>query len=34
MAINPIQFQPGLSLTELFDQYGTEEQCEQALEKT
>ena len=34
MAINPIQFQPGISLTELFDQYGTEEQCEQALEKT
>ena len=33
MAINSIQFQPGLSLTELFDQYGTEEQCEQAIEK-
>jgi len=32
MAINPIQFQAGLSLTELFDRYGTEEQCEQALE--
>lgn len=33
MAINPIQFQPGMSLTELFEQYGTEKQCEQALEK-
>jgi len=32
MAINPIQFQPGMSLTELFEQYGTEQQCEQALE--
>ena len=33
MAMNLIQFQPGMSLTELFDQYGTEIQCEQALEK-
>jgi hypothetical protein len=32
MAINPIQFQRGLSLTELFERYGTEQQCEQALE--
>jgi hypothetical protein len=33
MAINPIKFQPGMSFTELFNQYGLEEQCEQALEK-
>ena len=33
MAMNPIQFQPGMSLTELFEHYGTEEQCEQALEQ-
>jgi predicted RNA-binding Zn-ribbon protein involved in translation (DUF1610 family) len=31
MAMNPIQFQPGMSLSELFEQYGTETQCEQAL---
>jgi len=31
MAMNLIQFQPGMSLTELFEQYGTETQCEQAL---
>jgi ribosomal protein L37AE/L43A len=34
MAMNPIQFQPGMSLSELFEQYGTEPQCENALEKT
>jgi transposase-like protein len=33
MAMNPIQFQPGMSLTELFERYGTEHQCEQALEQ-
>jgi hypothetical protein len=30
MAMNSIQFQPGMSLSELFEQYGTERQCEQA----
>ena len=33
MAMNPIQFQPGMSLSELFEHYGTEPQCEKALEK-
>jgi len=33
MAMNRIQFQPGLSLPEFFEQYGTEAQCEAALEK-
>lgn len=33
MAMNRIQFQPGMSLSEFFDQFGTEHQCEQALEK-
>jgi len=33
LAMNLIQFQPGMSLSELFEQYGTEPQCEQALEK-
>ena len=28
MAINPIQMQPGLSLTAFMEQYGTEAQCE------
>ena len=32
MAQNPIQFQKGLSLQQLLSDYGTEEQCEQALE--
>ncbi len=32
MAMNPIQFQPGMSLSELFDEYGTEQKCEKALE--
>ncbi len=27
MARNKIQFQPGLSLTEFLNRYGTEEQC-------
>jgi ribosomal protein L37AE/L43A len=34
MAINRIQFQPGLSMTEFFRQYGSEKQCEEALEKS
>lgn len=33
MAMNRIQFQPGLSVPEFFQQYGTELQCEAALEK-
>ncbi len=33
MAINRIQFQPGLSLNEFLNKYGTEPQCEAALEK-
>jgi hypothetical protein len=32
MAMNLIQFQAGMSLSELFEQFGTEEQCERALE--
>ncbi len=34
MAMNRIQFQPGLSMPEFFQRYGTETQCEEALEKT
>ena len=34
MPINKIQFQPGLSLPDFFAQFGTEAQCEKALEKT
>jgi len=33
MAQNPIQFQAGMSLNELFKSYGSEAQCETALEK-
>jgi len=33
MPINHIQFQPGLSLPEFLEQFGTETQCEAALEK-
>jgi hypothetical protein len=33
MAMNRIQFQPGLSLNEFNSQYGTQSQCESALEK-
>ena len=33
VAMNRIQFQPGLSMPEFFEQYGTEAQCEAALEK-
>jgi hypothetical protein len=34
MPQNKIQFQPGLSLPEFFRRYGSEEQCERALEAT
>lgn len=33
MPQNPIQFQPGMSLIDFFATYGTEAQCEQALEQ-
>jgi len=33
VAMNRIQFQPGLSMPEFFQQYGAEAQCEGALEK-
>lgn len=33
MAMNRIQFQQGLSLGNVLDLYGTESQCEAALEK-
>jgi hypothetical protein len=32
MPMHPIQFQPGLSMPEFFGQYGSESQCEAALE--
>ena len=31
MPMNRVQFQPGLSMAEFMDRYGTEEQCEAAL---
>lgn len=31
MAMNPVQFQPGLSMMEFMDRYGTDEKCETAL---
>ena len=31
MSQNPMQFQHGMSLSELIAQYGTEAQCEQAV---
>ena len=31
MAMNRVQFQPGLSMTKFLDRYGTEDQCEAAL---
>jgi hypothetical protein len=34
MAMNRIQFQPGLSLPQFMEFYGTEKKCEAALEKT
>ena len=33
MPQNQIQFQPGMSLSELIERYGSEAQCEQALEQ-
>ena len=33
MAMNQVQFQPGLSMHEFFDLYGSEPQCAQALER-
>ena len=33
MAENKIQFQKGISITEFMERYGTEEQCQKALEK-
>ena len=33
MAMNRVQFQSGMSLFELFEQFGTEAQCEAALER-
>ena len=33
MSMNRVQFQQGLSMPEFFQQYGTEAQCELALEK-
>ena len=32
MAMNRIQFQPGMSVPQFIDLYGTEEKCEAALE--
>jgi transposase-like protein len=34
MTVNRIQFQPGMSLSQFLELYGTEEQCEAALEQT
>ena len=34
MAMNPVQFQQGLSMAEFFQQYGTQAQCEAALEQS
>ncbi len=34
MSMNNIQFQPGLSMPEFIQQYGTETQCEEALVRT
>ena len=31
MARNPVQFQKGYSLTQFMDEYGTEEECRNAL---
>ena len=31
MAMNRVQFQPGLSMAEFMDRYGTEDKCEAAL---
>ena len=32
MAINRVQFQPGLSMPEFYQRYGTEAQCQAALQ--
>jgi hypothetical protein len=34
MSMNRIQFQPGLSMPEFLEQFGTEAQCEAELQKT
>ena len=34
MAMNQVQFQPGLSMTEFLDRYGSEDKCEAALTAT
>jgi len=34
MRINRIQFQPGLSMREFFERYGTEGRCQEALQAT
>ena len=34
MAMNRIQFQPGMSVFEFFSKFGTEAQCEAALQQT
>ena len=31
MAMNKVQFQPGLSMTEFMDRYGSDDKCEAAL---
>ncbi|MEG7523610.1 MAG: transposase, partial [Chromatiales bacterium] len=33
MAMNKVQFQAGMSLSEFFEQFGTEQQCERSLEQ-
>jgi hypothetical protein len=33
MSLNRIQFQPGMTLSQFLELYGTEEQCEPALEQ-
>jgi len=33
MSINPVQFQPGLSMAEFIARYGTEAKCYRALYK-
>ena len=33
MAMNRVQFQQGLSMPEFYQRYGTEDQCEVALEQ-
>jgi hypothetical protein len=32
MAMNRVQFQPGLSMPEFYQRYGTEAQCQAALQ--